>query len=156
MRYDREVSHTMNIISVLFCLLLLLLLSVRHLHYKSFPNSLDWTFNYTWECVQRLHETATQQPCLCGPGLIRDEMVRFWLSQLSSCRQLMAGNWSKKCSAQCSMQIIPPPPSPLLTSDHASLVVVAWAWVTIWWNLIMITNHSSPTDHFALDFEIMC
>ena len=142
MRYDREVSHTMNLISVLFCLLLLLLLSVRHLHYKSFPNSLDWTFNYTWDCVQRLHEAATQQPCLCGPGLIRDEMVRFWLSQLSSCRQLMAGNWSKKCSAQCSMQIIRhlPAPCSLATMPLLSLSPEPeWQFDETWsWSLITL------------------
>ena len=149
MRYDREVSHTMNIISVLLCLLLLLLLSVRHLHYKSFPNSLDWTFNYTWECVQRLHEAATKQAVSLWPGadyrwdgevlivtIVFVQTIDGWQLEQEAQRPVQHANHPATSQSLCSLATMPPT---LSLSPEPQ-----WQFHETW-------SLSSHYDHFAVD-----
>ena len=147
MRYDREVSHTMNIISVLLCLLLLLLLSVRHLHYKSFPNSLDWTFNYTWACVQRLHEAATKQAVSLWPGadyrwdgevlivtIVFVQTIDGWQLEQEAQRPVQHANHPATSQSPCSLATMPTLSlSPKLKNETWSLFCQFDHFVLVFW-----------------------
>ena len=150
MRYDREVSHTMNLISVLFCLLLLLLLSVRHLHYKSFPDSLDWTFNYTWDCVS-VYSGCMRRPLSSRVSVARGWLeMRWWGFDCHNC--LRADNWwlaigarSAAPSAACKSSRHLPAPCSLATMPLLSLSPEPeWQFHKTW-------SLSSHYDHFAVD-----